>query len=367
MHIGIIGSGQLARMQAQAGQKLGHSFAFLAPSEAGAAPVQGLGDIVIAEQGMPTATLYEKLGKPEVITVESEQVDCDLLDALAAFAPVHPNTKALRIFQHRRREKQFFIDNDLATVAVRFADKADDVKQAVAELGGRVVIKSCEEGYDGKNQWRVSPEKGWQQFVDSFTDGTEVVIEQMVSFTDEVSLIASRSITGDISYYPLTKNHHTNGILLTSTVVTEPELLPFTDIAQSYLSKMMNELDYVGTMAMECFIVDGKLLINEIAPRVHNSGHWTMDGCKASQFENHIRAISGDALGDTSVTQMTGMLNLLGTAVSDEQVSDPAMHLYWYQKTVRPGRKVGHVNITGTDNEEIQQKLQLLQQQVYPQ
>jgi 5-(carboxyamino)imidazole ribonucleotide synthase len=363
MHIGIIGSGQLAQMMAQAGKKLDMTFSFVCDSLAEADPVTGLGEVVINEGFDSVKALYDAMGKPDVITIEKESVDPILLDGLKKFCPVAPNSKAVTITQNRSSEKNFLNGINIPTVGFASVSTAEAIETTVKTFGFPVVIKSEELGYDGKNQWRLFNDSDLKEFVKNFSP-SQVVVEQWVAFSAEVSMIASRNTKGEKVFYPLTENRHENGILLTSIVPTR-WAEKFEAKAVSYINQIMETLDYVGTIAMECFIVGDELLVNELAPRVHNSGHWTMTGSVTSQFENHLRAIAGMPLGETRITQQTAMLNLLGKAVTEEQIQTPDATLFWYNKELRPGRKMGHINIRHENAQVLEESLKALEKQIY--
>ena len=365
MRIGIVGSGQLARMLAQSGRALGHSFVYLAESHDAAHPVEGLGDIVSIHSGEPADCLYERMDCPDVITVDSESVDASLLGELAQCCPVLPSPKAVYICQHRNREKSFLRELGIPTARFQFAQSLADVEQAVKSMDFNVIIKSCEQGYDGKNQWRITSSEGWQAFAASDLAGMELVVEQTVTFSAEVSLLGVRSLRGDVQFYPLVETRQRNGVLL-SAVLAPPQLQPLQTQAELYLKKILTDLKYVGVMAMECFVVDGQLIVNELAPRVHNSGHWTQQGSATSQFENHIRAITGDKLGSVTAVGMTATLNILGRELSPSDINVPGATLHWYNKTVKPGRKVGHVNLQAASAEQLHHYLEILEQTIYP-
>ncbi|SMF14299.1 5-(carboxyamino)imidazole ribonucleotide synthase [Alteromonadaceae bacterium Bs31] len=365
MHIGIIGSGQLARMLAEAGRKLNHHFTFVAESIEAAAPVIGFGELVLSKEGESAQHLYLRMGKPDVLTLESENVDVQLLRSFEHFCKVLPTPDAIEICQHRKNEKLFLKQLELPTVNFRFGQSLAELEKAVAEFSYPVIIKSCLSGYDGKNQWRIKNLQDWQKFAESYKKQTELVVEQCVPFSHELSLVAVRCESGETRFYPLSENRHKNGILLSSKVVTEDPLLQYEAVAQQYLQKIVEHLEYVGVIAMECFVVGGQLLINELAPRVHNSGHWTQQGCPSSQFDNHIRAICKMPLGDTASLGPTAMLNLLGRGINLQDMRLPGATMYWYNKECKPGRKVGHINLQDVSQLNLQQRLQSLEKLFY--
>jgi 5-(carboxyamino)imidazole ribonucleotide synthase len=364
MIIGIIGGGQLARMLAQEGQTLGARFSFLVEPQEDWSPVKGLGEVVVKDPAWDTATLYQKLGRPQVITTEREAVDTDLLQALADFCRVAPDHKAVSIMKNRSNEKQFIESLNIPTARFAIATNRQQVIEGAAKVGLPLIIKSSENGYDGKNQWRIKTQEELNHYVENYSD-LEVILEQWINFETEVSMVATRSLSGEIAYYALTENVHSNGILLTSVAPAVKWREKFETTAQHYMKTIMEALNYVGTMAMECFIAGDDLLINELAPRVHNSGHWTLTGTQCSQFKNHLLAILGVSLGETEIIAPTAMLNLLGKEVQEETLPTGVASLNWYNKKVKPGRKVGHINIMDQDPGQVMAVLEQLKTSIY--
>jgi 5-(carboxyamino)imidazole ribonucleotide synthase len=272
----------------------------------------------------------------DVVTIESENIHADVLQGLN----LYPNARAVGIAQDRLLEKRFFQSCGIGTAPFAPVDSLDDLKQAPEITGLPAILKTRRMGYDGKGQARLrSPD----EVTDSWSEvgGVPCILEGMVNFEAEVSLIAVRSRSGQVVFYPLIENHHREGILRTSVA-------PFTNHklqrqAEDYLNVLLKELQYVGVLAVEFFVVDGTLLANEMAPRVHNSGHWTIEGSETSQFENHLRAIVGGELGNTE-SRPTVMLNCIGTMPSESETSKfPELFRHDYGKDARPGRKVGHL------------------------
>lgn len=362
MKIGIIGCGQLARMLALAGWPRGLSFSFLAGPQEDPAPVTGLGPIYRMSEGESAESIYEGLGRPEVITTEREQVDVALLRALKAFAPVYPEAHAVSVCQHRAREKQFINDQGIATAPWRPIDGNTDLIALGHQLGWPLFIKSCEDGYDGYNQWRLN---GPDTPLPEIPEGVECIAEGGVAFERELSLVAARASNGKVACYPLTENHHTGGILQHSLAPAPslPEGLQAK--AEEMARRLLEALNYVGVLTLELFLVDGELKINELAPRVHNSGHWTQSGALTCQFENHVRAIAGLPLGPTSAPQPSAMVNLLGVEPPNPVIC-PDAKLHWYNKSVRPGRKVGHLNLTHSDPSQLHRQVEELVAVLYP-
>ncbi|MEM1154037.1 MAG: 5-(carboxyamino)imidazole ribonucleotide synthase [Pseudomonadota bacterium] len=348
MKVAILGCGQLARMMAHAAAPLEIDCCFVKLGGEGTSCVDGLGEIVTWNPGDSPRALFLELGEPNIVTVEREAIDVDLLHGLQSFSTVAPSPESVRIGQHRGRERALLDELDIPCAAHRVVSTPEAVREAVANLGLPVVLKSCESGYDGKLQWRFHESADVDRFCEEQTEG-EWLIEKFVAFDREVSIVAARSSGGEFSAYPLTQNHHRDGILLASLApapnITEDLQRQATDIVQ----RIMSHLNYVGVLAVELFDVGGKLLVNELAPRVHNSGHWTMQEGIASQFENHMRAITGMPLGETQPNYYAGMLNVLGDPepIAAATQAVPAVDVHLYNKSPKPLRKLGHLNIKG--------------------
>ena len=350
MHITIIGCGQLSRMLALAGIPLGFKFSFINDLEQDTACVDGLGHIVKWRPGDSFEVLYAVLGNPDLVTVEKEQVDVSLLAGLEPFCKVYPDSRALSICQHRHLERQL-----LNTLKIPCADfvYGESLTICADRLSLPIVIKSCRGGYDGKNQWVLKThddiERLDKEFKTQQVSSTDYIAEQWIPFDQEVSQVSVRAEHGELQHYPLTENYHSDGILRQSIAPAPNVSASLVKRAQDYMSLIVKELDYVGVIAMECFVTGDELVVNELAPRVHNSGHWTQSGSKTCQFENHLRAITGAALGCTANHGLTGMVNLIGTCKPNLDVLLPDSKLYWYDKSVRPGRKLGHINFHEPD------------------
>lgn len=351
MHVGIIGCGQLARMLALAGIGMGFRFSFVNDNGATETScVDGLGTIASWQPGDSAQALYEALGRPDCITVEKEQVDSRLLESLAEVCALHPNRDSVEIIKDRRREKGLVDQLEIPTARYVVGVSA---AEAVATLGYPAVAKSCTEGYDGKNQWVIRSKDDAARF-DAQEDPAGYIFEQFIPFDREVSLVAARNLHGEVIAYPLAQNSHENGILR-RTIVPAPQASDsLAQRALDYITRLLNHLDYVGVLAMECFVHGEDLLVNELAPRVHNSGHWSQLGADTCQFENHLRAISGMALGSTRVNAVAGMENLIGVEMPALSTIGSRSALNWYGKSVRPGRKLGHVNFIASDYAELE-------------
>ncbi|WP_237067119.1 5-(carboxyamino)imidazole ribonucleotide synthase [Microbulbifer guangxiensis] len=363
--VGIVGCGQLAQMMAQEGRTLGVEFSFLAEGDENTGCVEGLGTIVHARDGADAEALYRAMGSPEVITAEREQVSVELLRALEQFCPVYPRPDAFEKTQHRLREKTAITAAGLPVSPFLPANDYDEICVAVKKLGYPAFIKSCENGYDGKNQWRVDSDESLAAIRDEVVaqeDEQEYVVEQGVNFSREVSLIGARTADGKVVTYPLAENDHYRGTLLVSTAPAPHVDEQLQRTAEEYLSTLLNAWDYVGVLAMECFVSEDGLLINELAPRVHNSGHWTLAGAETSQFENHIRAILGMPLGDTTAERAAVMINMLGV---DREPSLPNEGVWLYGKSLRPGRKMGHVILLDDSQEALAKRIDAMLAELY--
>ena len=367
MRIGIIGCGQLARMMALAGLPLGLKFSFVADGGANTdlSCVEGLGIIAPWQPGQCIKALYQALGKPDVITVEKEQVDLELVQQLEAYCSVRPSAASIAQCKSRIKEKQLLAKLDIPCAPFTYQV---DLAQSAATLGLPMVIKSLDEGYDGKNQWVVKDHDTLNTLAGSDSLGDNFgnyLVEQWIPFDKEVSLIGARGHDGEIRFYPLTENVHRKGILIRSMAPAKDISPEMEIIAQQHMRRLLEAENYVGVLAMELFVVGEQLLVNELAPRVHNSGHWTQMGATTCQFENHIRAVAGLPLGATTLTSKTGMLNLLGVAMPPLKSLSASSSLHWYNKASRPNRKLGHINFTAADHASLDQQMDLAENHIY--
>ena len=346
MHVGVMGCGQLARMMALAGWNMGIRFSFLAEQGETTDCVEGLGRIVTRQAGVSAQSVYAALGEPDVVTVEREHVDTALLRELKAFCRVYPDPDFVRNCQDRLLEKEMLAGQGIPTAPHIPANTALQVADAVDRLSLPVVIKTREQGYDGKGQWRITSQQVLREFCAQHRAG-DWLVELHVPFEREVSIIAARSANGEVALYPVTENRHDDGILLTSLAPADELAADLLEDARVYMRRLLEGLDYVGVLAMECFVTADAILVNELAPRVHNSGHWTMTGEPTSQFENHLRAILGMQLGSVSVTRYQGMVNVLGGSDRGAVLHElsPESVLFDYNKVDKAGRKLGHINV----------------------
>ena len=343
--IGILGGGQLGRMLALAGHALGQSFRVLDPSDDAPAGV-------VADHLNGSYTdhhLLEKFAEGlSVVTYEFENVPVETAELLEKHAPVYPSPNALRVAQDRLAEKTMFRELGIETPSFLPVDNLDELHSAIETVGLPAVLKTRRLGYDGKGQTVI---RSADEVAEAWTSlgKAGLILESFVPFDRELSIIAVRNTDGECRFYPLIENHHLHGILRTS-IAPAPNLSSLViDRAQAIARSVLHQLNYVGVLAIELFEVKGQLLVNELAPRVHNTGHWTIEGAETSQFENHLRAILGLPLGSTGLVAHSTMVNLIGKIPSPEKIlAIPGAHLHLYGKEPRPGRKVGHVTIRET-------------------
>jgi len=357
LRIGVLGAGQLGRMLALAGIPLGYQFVFVDPSPE--APAAAVGKQVACGYDDPLG--HDALAACQVVTYEFESVPVEAAEALAERVPVFPPPFALRVAQDRLAEKNCFRWLGIGTAPFEAIDSLDDLARAVESLGLPAVLKTRRLGYDGKGQFvlRRADEiaTAW-----AAVGGVPSILEGFVRFERELSLLAVRGRDGEIVFYPLVENHHQRGILR-KTIAPAPALtVDLQATAETYAIRILEHLNYVGVLALELFQIGGTLLVNEVAPRVHNSGHYSIEGSRTSQFENHVRAILGLPLGDTSACSPSCMLNLVGTLPkSDAVLSVPDAHLHSYGKLPRPGRKVGHITVRANSEAELAERVAALE------
>jgi 5-(carboxyamino)imidazole ribonucleotide synthase len=340
----VIGAGQLGQMLGIAAGKLGIETVFLDPSDN--PPASGEGHVI--RQPFDSADGLAQLVKAaDVITYEFENVPVDALQAVAGKVPVYPPAEALRNAQDRFLEKSLFERLGIPLAGYCPVSNRDELERATGFLGFPFVLKTRTLGYDGKGQAVVrnttDKDAAWQKL-----GKVPLIAEQFVNFEYEVSIIGARNQHGTCVVYPLTENRHRDGILRVSRAPCRSTELG--DVAASHLVKLLQHLDYVGVLALEFFVQDGKLLANEFAPRVHNSGHWTIEGAATSQFSNHVRAVMDLPLGDASAAGCAGMVNLIGTIPANPGAGgDFPYFLHDYGKAARPGRKLGHITVLAGD------------------
>lgn len=358
--IGILGGGQLGRMLILAGRKLGYRFHVFEPKAPCAAAM--VADREVNAGYSDEAALRDFAEGVDVITLEFENIPSEVIDMLSAIKPVLPGSRALHICQHRQREKDFLKENNLPCVPFEYADSAESLKTAVETIGYPCVIKTAAFGYDGKGQIKLNaPEEAADcDYLWNFLENPpRVVVEKWIHHIGEFSVICARKADGTKVTFPMAENVHVHHILHASIVPAR-----VTEAAQTTGAQLACEiadlLDVVGLIAVELFLEeDGSLIINEMAPRPHNSGHYSIDGCITSQFEQHIRAVADLPFGSTELVKPTVMVNLLGDVWANSNngtpdwaglLSDPSVKLHLYDKgEPRPGRKMGHFTLLGDD------------------
>jgi 5-(carboxyamino)imidazole ribonucleotide synthase len=345
--IGIIGGGQLGRMLALAAARLGFETVVLTPeSENCAGAVAGR---VLKADYADTDALAQLARLAQVVTFEFENVPTQTLDVLSGLGcQVAPGGKALAVAQDRVEEKIFLNGCGAPTVDFAPVSSLDELIEAMARIGAPALLKTRRDGYDGKGQvWIENHDRATAQAAFASLGAKPCILEAPAAFVRELSVIAARGYDGEIAAYPLGENHHEAGILRRTSAPARVSAATLEQ-AQTIAARILTALDYVGVMGVEMFeLADGHLLVNEIAPRVHNTGHWTLDGCEVDQFEQHIRAIVGWPLGPTHALARVEMTNLLGGEVLDwgNLAAEAEARLWFYGKgTPRPGRKMGHVN-----------------------
>ncbi|MGL5097721.1 MAG: 5-(carboxyamino)imidazole ribonucleotide synthase [Planctomycetia bacterium] len=350
--IGVLGGGQLGRMLALAGSAMG--FRFRIYEAAGEAPA---GQVAPIYRGAwdDEAALATFADGVNVVTYEFENVPVATARFLAAKVPVHPPPDALAAAQDRLHEKTLFQRLEIPGPGFRDASDADSLERAIRELSGAgarpVVVKTRRGGYDGKGQAVVQPGDGRSTAdVWSALGGVPLLVEEWIPFDGEASIVAARGVDGDVRFYPLTQNLHRGGILRRSVAPAPLATPALQAAAEAYAARVADALRYVGVFALEFFVRDGALLVNEMAPRVHNSGHRTTEGAETSQFENHVRAVVGLPLGSTAMVGRAGLVNLIGRFPDRRRALEtPGAHWHDYGKAERPGRKVGHVTLRCLD------------------
>jgi 5-(carboxyamino)imidazole ribonucleotide synthase len=331
-----------------AGIPLAFDFVFLDPAADACAGATG----ELLQADFSDAEAARRLaGRVDVATFDFENVPEATAQALQKICPLYPGPNALGASQDRLTEKTMLTDLGIAVPGFHAVSSRTDLLAALERLGYPAVLKTRRLGYDGKGQAVLRDqedlERAWQQLGDS-----ELILEAFVPFEAECSLVAARGRNGETRFWPLTRNVHSNGILALSLPGVFDEALQAA--AEEKMRALLDHLDYTGVLTIEFFLINGELLVNEFAPRVHNSGHWTIDGAECSQFENHLRAISGLPLGETRMTAYSLMFNWIGEMPDQELLmSMPGLHWHDYGKTARPGRKIGHATLTAPDMESL--------------
>ncbi len=357
MKIGILGAGQLARMLTLAAYPLGFSTLCFDPSlEACASQIT---DVISADYTDETA-LKRFLDQVDIVTYETENIPLACAEFISKYRPLFPNADILKTAQDRFYEKTCFQQLGIPTADFFKIGALQDLQNAVINIGFPAVLKTRRFGYDGKGQYVLKApedlEKAWELF-----SGQTLILEKWIPFQQEVSIISVRNATGEICFYPLVRNEHREGILRISEA-------PYHHVelekkAQTYARALLEHFNYVGVLTIEFFDANNQLLANEMAPRVHNSGHWTIEGSQTSQFENHLRAICNLPLGRTEMRGLSAMFNSISTEPPIEKILElPSVHFHSYGKSPRPQRKLGHVTLVENSENNYAQLLQKLKE-----
>lgn len=359
--IGVLGSGQLGRMFALAARELGYRIAIYSPDND--TPAGQIGDREFTAAYTDLERIREFAKSVSVVTFEFENVHAASTSAAAEFAPVRPDGRVLHTTQNRLREKTFLDGNGFPVTPFRRIASLADLQAAARDLGLPAVLKTADFGYDGKGQTKIHSadqlEAAWKNL-----HGAEGIYEAFVSFEKEISVVAARTLRGEFAAFPVFENSHANHIL---DVTFAPAAISpaLAKQAEELAAGILNKLDVVGLLTVEMFVTkDGRILVNELAPRTHNSGHLTIDACLTSQFEQQVRAVCGLPLGSTELRRPAAMANLLGDLWSGGEpnwiaaLEDPLVKLHLYGKAqARPGRKMGHLTATGDTVEEAVQRV----------
>jgi 5-(carboxyamino)imidazole ribonucleotide synthase len=358
--IGILGGGQLARMLVLQGAPLGVSFRIVDTAET---PCASELAPTMQVDWRDLAALKPFADAVDVATFDFENVPAETAQWMTDHSHVFPGPRALAVAQDRMSEKNLFRDIGLDTARYAAVESRADLDRALAEIGAPAILKTRRLGYDGKGQFRLrdisDADAAWQALGEQAARHG-LILEAFVPFEYEVSVIAVRGRDGDFRIWPLTRNWHTDGILSLS-LAPAPISESLSGEAFSHARTLAEELDYVGVFALELFVYKGRLLGNEMAPRVHNSGHWTFDGAVTSQFENHVRAVLGLPLGDTAARGCSVMFNWIGQMPErTAALALPDVHWHDYGKSARPGRKVGHATVCAPDVATLHQRVQAL-------
>jgi 5-(carboxyamino)imidazole ribonucleotide synthase len=352
MRVGVIGGGQLGRMLALAGLPLGMDFHFIDPSPE--APARELGHLIVAPFD-DRAAMFDFAQAVDVVTYEFENVSAPLLREVQVARPVMPSTDALETSQDRLSEKRLFQSLGIPTTRYVALDHEAELSRAIEQTGLPAILKTRRLGYDGRGQVPIyEPGDAGAAFQTLANAPGGLILEGRVVFEREISMVACRDQTGTVVFYPPGENVHQGGILRSSYAPFRES--PLVRQAESHVGRILEHFDYIGVLAVEFFVEDGILIANEMAPRVHNSGHWTIEASVTSQFENHLRALAGLPLGRTDMRQEALLVNAVGRMPDASAVlACPDVHLHDYRKAPRPGRKVGHVTALADSRESLEE------------
>jgi 5-(carboxyamino)imidazole ribonucleotide synthase len=347
--IGILGSGQLGRMFTLEAKRMGYYIHTFSPDKNSPTGQVADEEFIASYDDVEAAKKFAE--NVDVVTFEFENIASKVVEAIEEKVPVHPSSKVLHITQHRLREKTFLKDNSFPVTPFERISSNNDIDRAIQTIGIPSIIKTAGFGYDGKGQKKITSREDLQSAFESF-NGQEAILEAFVNFEREISVVAARSANGDFAHFGAVWNIHTNHILDT-TYAPAPIPDSLRNEAVELARGIMESLECIGILCIEMFVTtDGKLIVNELAPRPHNSGHWTIDGCIMNQFEQQVRAVCGLPLGGTEQLRPAAMVNILGDIWNKgepnwtELLKDPNVKLHLYGKVeARKGRKMGHVNI----------------------
>jgi len=361
IRVGVLGGGQLGRMLGLAGVPLGIQFRFLDASEA--PPAGAVGDVIHGSFD-DEAALDRFCAGLTVATYEFENVPLTTARRVAARVPLIPSERPLGVAQDRWTEKCFLRELGVTLPEFALIARAEDVPAAIARTGLPAILKTRRLGYDGKGQARVDTiddaQRAWASL-----GGAEATAEQFIRFDRELSIIAVRGRSAESRFYPLVHNRHEGGILRVSRAPAPDHSPALQSAAESIACRVMDALDYIGVLAIELFEAGGRLLVNELAPRVHNSGHWTIEGAECSQFENHLRALLDWPLGSTTARGHCQMINLIGEVPPAEALlAIPGARLHLYGKAPRSGRKLGHVTVLAENADQLAARGELVRANV---
>ena len=347
----VLGHGQLARMMYLGATQLGLNII--------AVDADKRLCVNAVDKSVLDISIEQAFSACKAITSEFEHLPKDLVKQAQDSGKFKPNADAIAAGADRIVEKALLEKLSIPNCTHQIINSVSDLKKAYETLGPKLILKTSRDGYDGYGQWRIFSTDDLSKVCSELTDFDfaymPLVAEQCIQFEREISLLGVTDINGEHKYYPLTENHHADGQLVLS-LAPAPNLTPeLQQRAEAIHQAIANELDYCGLLAIELFQTGDELLVNEIAPRVHNSGHWTQQGCAASQFENHIRAVAGLPLGDTTAQHLVAMVNYVGEPKPSTDIMKLAnTHLHWYDKSVRAKRKMGHINLVADNNQALQ-------------
>nr|WP_136252724.1 5-(carboxyamino)imidazole ribonucleotide synthase [Ningiella ruwaisensis] len=367
MKVLVFGAGQLAQMMYLAAAPLG--------VEVYALDVNHREVINPVSKAKLDMSIDYAIQDVNVVTAEFEHVPEDLLELAEKSGKLHPNMAAILTGADRVREKQILDSNDIPNCPHRIVNDVSELDETIQALGNKIIFKASRDGYDGYGQWRLlnmdEKPKLNQAFASLDLKRVPLVAETMLNFDREISIIGARNASGEVACFDIAENLHHEGQLHVSVAPATNLKKTTTQEATDIFTRIANALNYVGVLAVELFQIGDSLLVNEIAPRVHNSGHWTQKGANTCQFEQHVRAVLGFPLGYTKSQGVTAMINIIGcTSFSRDLLSIPGCHLHWYGKEVREKRKMGHINIVADSYKDLGDKmltlLQYLPEEYFP-